>query len=337
MVRMVDVAQAAGVSTMTVSNVINGRPGVAADTRLRVLKAIDRLGYEVNASARSLRTGRTGALGFVLPELDSPYYAHLSDRLAAAAQRRGRHLLLERTGATRERELEAISFGHLRRYDGVIVNVVRLDAADLDQLRFETPVVFLGESPVPSRFDHVMMDNVGGSREATSHLLTTGSLQVAMLGGRHQDTDDMASLRTRGYRQAHDDVGRHVDPRLVVEVPSYSWDQGHRAVRALHADGVPFDAVFCVTDALAMGAMRALADLGRHVPRDVQVIGFDNGPETDFMIPRLSSVEPGNEDIAELVLDQLERRIVAAGGGHVRPRPVTTTVDARLVLRESTR
>jgi len=321
---------------MTVSNVINGRPGVAADTRMRVLRAVEELGYEVNSTARTLRTGRTGAIGFVLPEVDSPYYAHLSHLLSAGAQSRGRHLLLERTGATRERELEAISFGHLRRYDGAVVNLVRVDSADLDQLRFPTPVVFIGESPIPARFDHVMMDNVGGSREATSRLLSTGSRRVAILGGRHEDTDDMASLRTRGYRQAHGDVRLGVEESLVVEVPSYSWDEGHRAVVDLHHRGLPFDAVFCVTDALAMGALRALADLGLHVPRDVQVIGFDNGPEADFMVPRLSSVEPGNDAIAQVVLDLLERRMSTRGPRDLGPRP-TTVVSSRLVLRESTR
>ncbi|WP_164983891.1 LacI family DNA-binding transcriptional regulator [Cellulomonas endophytica] len=334
MVRMVDVARAAGVSTMTVSNVVNGRPGVGPDTRSRVMQAVDELGYEVNAAARSLRTGRTGAIGLVLPDLDSPYYAHLSNRLSAGAQERGRHLLLERTGGTREQELDAVSFAHLRRYDGAVVTLVRLDAADLDRMRFGTPVVFLGESPVPRRFDHVMMDNVGGSREATDHLLRTGSRRVAIVGGRRDDTDDMGSLRTRGYRQAHADLGRAVDPCLVVETASYTWRHGYEAVRSLHADGLDVDGVFAVTDTLATGALRALADLGLRVPQDVQVIGFDNGPETDFLVPRLSSVEPGNDAIAALALDLLERRIRGEGAGTARP---TTTTRAHLVLRESTR
>ncbi|GAB3243914.1 LacI family DNA-binding transcriptional regulator [Kineococcus gypseus] len=334
MVRMVDVARAAGVSTMTVSNVVNGRPGVGTETRTRVLAAVDELGYQVNAAARSLRTGRTGAIGLVLPELDSPYYAHLADRLSAAVGSRGRHLLVERTGGVRERELEAVSPGRLRRYDGVIATLVQLGSRDLSRLRFETPVVFLGESPVPSRFDHVVMDNVGGSRQATSHLLSTRSRHVAIVGGRRAGTDDMASLRTLGYRQAHADAGLDVDEDLVVEVGCCSWADGYRAVTALHDAGRAFDALFCVTDALATGALRALADLDLHVPRDVQVVGFDNGEQAAFLVPRLSSVEPGNDAIAELVVDLLEQRV--QDPGDARPG-VTSTVTSRLVLRESTR
>ncbi|MBO3083142.1 LacI family DNA-binding transcriptional regulator [Cellulomonas fengjieae] len=336
MVRMVDVARQAGVSPMTVSNVVNGRPGVSPGTRARVLAAVAELGYEVNATARSLRTGRTGAVGLVLPDLEGPYHAHLFNRLAAGAESHGWHLLLQRTGGSREGELAAISPAHLRRFEGAIVNLVRLRPADLTRLRLEIPVVFIGESPVPRRFDHVMMDNVGGSRAATSRLLGTGSRRVAIVGGGHEDTDDMASLRTRGYREAHDDVGLAVDPGLVIEVPSYSSDQGHRAVLALHERDPSFDAVFCVTDALAMGALRALADLGLRVPGDVQVIGFDNGPEAEFTVPRLSSVEPGNEAITDQILAVLQQRIRADGAGGSRP-PATNTAGARLVLRESTR
>ncbi|TDD72660.1 LacI family transcriptional regulator [Jiangella aurantiaca] len=336
---MIDVAHEAGVSAMTVSNVINGRPGVSAETRLRVLATISKLGYQVNLAARHLRAGRTGAVGLIVPDIDRPYYAQLASRLAKGVEKRGLHLVVERTGGDAERELEAISFGRLRMYDGVVISPLRVDAADLDQLHFETPVVFIGERPVPKTFDHVMMDNVGGARQATQHLLTTGSRRIAVVGGRHDDhVDDMPSLRTRGYRQAHVELGVQVDEQLVVEVESFDPGAGFQAVRRLHESGIAFDGVFALTDAAAMGVLRALADLRVEVPRDVQVIGFDNGKETEFLVPRLSSVEPGNETMADRVLELLEHRVAAArDGGKDAPDPVTTIVTAQLALRESTR
>ncbi|WP_232827529.1 LacI family DNA-binding transcriptional regulator [Jiangella endophytica] len=333
---MIDVAREAGVSAMTVSNVINGRPGVSADTRLRVLATIADLGYQVNLAARHLRAGRTGAVGLIVPDLDGPYYAQLATRLARGVERRGLHLVLERTGASAERELEAISFGRLRMYDGVIMSLLRLDSADLEQVRFETPVVFIGERPVPETFDHVMMDNVGGARLATEHLLTTGARRIAVIGGKHDDhVDDMPSLRTRGYRQAHAEAGVEVDERLVIEVESFSSRSGYEATTRLHESGVAFDAAFVLTDAAAMGVLRALADLGVDVPGDAQVVGFDNGTETDFLVPRLSSVEPGNEAMADTILDLLDRRMAVPGADGAAQ--VTTMVNARLVLRETTR
>src|SRR5690625_2091254 len=167
---MIDVARAAGVSAMTVSNVINGRPGVSAETRLRVMELVSKLDYRVNVAARNLRARRSGAIGLIVPDIDRPYYAQLAGLLAAGADRRGLHLVVERTGGDIERELEAIALGRLRRYDGVIICPLRLGASELERLRFETPVVFIGERPVPTAYDHVMMDNIGGAREATRHL-----------------------------------------------------------------------------------------------------------------------------------------------------------------------
>ncbi|WP_116953655.1 LacI family DNA-binding transcriptional regulator [Jiangella endophytica] len=336
---MIDVAREAGVSAMTVSNVINGRTGVSAETRLRVLATIADLGYQVNHAARHLRAGRTGAVGLIVPDLDGPYYAQLATRLARDLHERGLHLVLEQTNASPERELEAISFGRLRMYDGLIMSLLRLDAADLDQVSFETPVVFIGERPVPPAFDHIMMDNVGGARLATRHLLKSGARRIAVIGGRHDDgTEDMPSLRTRGYRQAHAELGVEIDPRLVVEVESFTTPSGFRALTWLQESGVPFDAVFAFTDAAAMGVLRALADAGLQVPQDVQVMGFDNGTETEFLVPRLSSVEPGNGAMAERIVELLDRRMAAGGnGGAEVPPQVTTMVNARLVLRETTR
>lgn len=337
-VRMIDVAREAGVSAMTVSNVINGRPGVSARTRLRVLETAAKLGYQVNLAARHLRAGRTGAVGLIVPDIDQPYYAQLASRLAGGVERRGLHLVVERTGRDADRELEAMSLGRLSMYDGVIISPLHVDAADLERLHLETPVVFIGERPVPPTYDHVMMDNVGGAGLATRHLISTGSRRIAIIGGRHDDhAADMPSLRTRGYREAHAELGIDVDEQLVVE-ESFDLAAGARGVRRLHDDGVAFDAVFALTDTAAMGVLRALADLHVEVPRDVQVIGFDNGKETEFLVPRLSSVEPGNSAIADRVLDLLDRRIAAArNAGETSPDPVVMTVNARLALRESTR
>ncbi len=337
-VTMADVARESGVSAMTVSNVINGRPGVSDETRLRVLAAVSKLGYQVNLVARHLRAGRTGAVGLIVPDLDGAYYPQLADRLARGLEGGGHHLALVRTGARRERELEAISRGRLRMYDGVIISLLKVEAADLGRSNFDTPAIFIGERPVPHAFDHVMMDNVGGALLATRHMLTTGSRRIAIIGGVPGDgVDDMSSLRSRGYRQAHADLGVEVDERLVVQSDSFTMQGGYDALMRLHQSGVPFDGVFALTDATAMGVLRALVDLGLHVPQDVQVIGFDNGKETEFLTPRLSSVEPGNDIMADTVLDLLQQRMRPAAARDGASPGTRTMVPARLELRESTR
>jgi DNA-binding LacI/PurR family transcriptional regulator len=334
-VRMSDVAREAGVSTMTVSNVVNGRSGVREETRRRVLESVERLGYRPNTTARRLRGGRSGAFGLLVPELDEAYFAHLAARLSDEAQVHGYHVVLERTGATREGELGALSPERLAAYDGVVISPVVLDADALRAAHLEGPCVLLGERPFRGAIPHVMMDDIGGATLAVEHLLRTGARRVALVGGRREVAfTDMASLRSVGYRRAHTDAGVEVDERLIVAASSFSMRDGYEAVVRLHEDGVDFDAAFVLTDAAAMGVLRALADLGRAIPGDVQVVGFDNDAEAEFMVPRLTTVDPGNDAMAQAILRLLLAQI-RDGDRTTGPRHEVTS--AELVVRESTR
>lgn len=334
--RMSDVAQEAGVSTMTVSNVVNGRPGVSDETRRRVLETVARLGYRPNTTARRLRTGLSGTFGLLVPDLDTAYYAHLAARLSDAAQEHGYHVVSEGTGATREGELGALSPERLAAYDGVVISPVALGAEELRSAHIERPCVLLGERPLLVEHPHVMMDNIGGATLAVRHLLETGARRVALIGGRRAVAfTDMASLRSVGYRRAHTDAGLEVDEDLVVEITSFSMRGGYEAVLRLEKAGVDFDAAFVLTDTAAMGVLRALADLGRKVPGDVQVIGFDNNAETEFTVPRLTTVDPDNDAMARAIIRLLLAQ-VREGRRSTGPRHNVVSA-ARLVLRESTR
>jgi DNA-binding LacI/PurR family transcriptional regulator len=331
-VTMADVARSAGVSTMTVSNVINGRPRVGAATRERVLAAISDLGYQVNLAARHLRAGRTGVVGLAVPELERPYFAQLAGRLADRFEQHGLRIVMERTGASREGELDAVAFSRLRMYDGLILSVVDIDPAELSQLRTDAPVVLIGERALPSRFDHVMMDNVDGARQATAHLLGTGARRVAMIGGDPTGSENMPALRAEGYAIAHTDAGVAVDPDLNVRC-SFRLQDGYDAIRTLLDRGTGFDAVFALTDVVAMGALRALADAGLRVPEDVQVVGFDDIDEAAYLVPSLSSVNPGHDEMADRITALLTTQITGGPTGD----PQEVVVPARLVTRGTTK
>lgn len=331
---MTDVARRAGVSAMTVSNVINGRSQrVSEPTKRRVLATIAELGYQVNMTARNLRMGRTGVVGLAVPGFEPGYYAELAERLADRLDGHGLRLAVERTGASRTAELDALTSARLSSYDGFVLSVVAGDAADLERLSVDTPVVLIGERAVPARFDHVLMDNVAGARLATEFLLRSGARRIALLGGESGVEESMPHLRTRGYQEAHAAAGLAVSDELIVH-SEFAARDGYTATRGLVDRGIEFDAVFALTDSAAIGALRALAQTGRRVPQDVQVVGFDNLDDSRFTVPSLTTVEPGNAEMADAICALLVERIASG------PDPVPARVvmpEARIVERETTR
>nr|WP_272954558.1 LacI family DNA-binding transcriptional regulator [Kribbella sandramycini] len=328
---MADVARTAGVSTMTVSNVVNGRPRVGAATRERVLAAINELGYQVNLAARHLRAGRTGVVGLAVPELERPYFAQLAGRLADQFEAHGLRIVMERTGASREGELDAVAFSRLRMYDGLILSVVDMDPGELTGIGTDAPVVMIGERALPSRFDHVLMDNVDGARQATAQLLA-GNRRIAMLGGDPAGAATMPALRAQGYALAHHAAGVPIDPALNVQC-MFGFQDGYDAVRSLLDRGIAFDAVFALTDVVAIGALRALADAGIQVPAEVELIGFDDLDEAAYLVPSLSTINPGHEQMAAAIT----RLLLARLAGEPAAEAQELIVPAALVLRGTTR
>ncbi len=328
-----DVARHAGVSSMTVSNVLNGRSQrVSEATKERVLATLGELGYRVNLTARHLRTGRTGMVGLAVPDFTPGYYSELADRLADRFAAHGLRLVVERTSGRRS-ELESLSAARLSVYDGFVLSVVAGDTQDLEQLSVETPVVLIGERTVPARFDHVLMDNVTGARMATRLLIKRGARRIALLGGATGDGDSMPQLRTRGYLAAHRAARLAIRPELIRPGGFRRLD-GFEQVRRLIEEEIAFDAVFALTDTEAMGALTALVEAGLRVPDDVQVIGFDNLSDTRFSVPPLSTVEPGNDRMADAICELLLSRMEE--DGERRPAQVVMPA-ARLVERGTTR
>jgi DNA-binding LacI/PurR family transcriptional regulator len=197
---MQDVAARAGVSIKTVSNVVNGYPYIRTGTKQRVEDAIAELGYRVNITARSLRQGRTGMIGLAVPELSVPYFAELADSVIRAADAHGIVVLIEQTGATRERELDVLTGERRHLTDGLIFSPVALGPEDRDLLVVDYPMVLLGERIFDGPADHVTMSNVDAARAATRHLVAAGRRRIVLLGAHPGETMGSALLREQGYR-----------------------------------------------------------------------------------------------------------------------------------------
>jgi DNA-binding LacI/PurR family transcriptional regulator len=336
MVTMSEVAKAAGVSVMTVSNVVNGHRYVSEATRDRVLEAIDRLGYRVNLAARTLRSGSTGVIGLAVPDLHSPYVGQLASLLIGRAAELGYQVVVEQTGAERENELGALVHSRVRRYDGLIISTVGLGDEDAEQLRSDVPLVALGESISPGNttatIDHVAMANIEGSRDATRHLIERGCRRIVALGGSTRAEVQASTLRTAGYRQALAEAGLPWREELVADC-GFAMSQGAAATRALVETGVRFDGMACFTDAAAVGALRALADHGIAVPGEVLVTGFDDIEQAAYTVPSLTAVAPGHAEMVDAALRMLTDRIAGRRADDVFEE---FTGPHRLVVREST-
>ena len=180
-------------------------PPVEAPTRDRVLAAVEQLGYEVNLTARHLKSGRTDTVALIVPSLHD-YYSDLADQIAPLVEEGGRHLVLERTGASPQSEIESLSVARLRMYDGVLLSVAGLDRERLERVRTMAPIVLLGEREVPDRFDHVQLANEEGARLATAHMLAAAPV-ASWCSEVTQAPASMATLRRAGWQTAHREAG----------------------------------------------------------------------------------------------------------------------------------
>lgn len=339
MATMVDVARLAGVSVKTVSNVLNGYPYIRETTRSRVLAAIDELGYELNVTARSLRSGRTGMIGLAVPELGQPYFGQLADEVLAAARRHGVQVLIEPTGFTREGELAALREPRRGLIDGLVFSPAALEQGDASLLgEVGYPLVLLGEQIFSPHVDHVTMRNVEGARAATDLLLDAGRRRIAAVGMLHAETAGSAALRFSGYREALAARGLELDERLLGWADD-GWHRanGARAMAAVLDSGVPVDGVVAFNDALAIGAMFELQVRGLSIPRDVAVVGFDDIEDARYSVPSLTTVDPGRREIADVAVELLVRRVQERLNPPDEPAPpVLHLADLRVVEREST-
>ncbi|MGY4645941.1 LacI family DNA-binding transcriptional regulator [Cellulomonas sp. URHB0016] len=331
MVRMSDVAREAGVSVMTVSNVLNDRLPVGAPTRARVLAAVESLGYEVNLTARHLRAGRTDTVALIVPSFHD-YFGEVADQIAPLVEEHGRHLVLERTSASPEHEMESLSVARLQLYDGVLLSVAGLDPEQLGRVRTSKPIVLLGERDVPDHFDHVRLANEQGAHLATAHMIERGSRRILALGCTLDRAHMMSSDRRLGWENAHREAGLPVDERYVVPVPSFSSHGARGAVLDVIASGLPFDGIFAATDVIALGAVAGLADRGLRVPDEVQLAGFDNLDVSSFVPPGITSVDPNHRGVAQHAVRLLDQRM--AGGAGPAEHVVA---PVSLVVRGSTR
>ncbi|WP_329492700.1 LacI family DNA-binding transcriptional regulator [Kitasatospora herbaricolor] len=327
-----DVAQRAGVSVKTVSNVVNNYPHVTPAMRERVQQAIDELGYRPNLIARHLRKGRTGIIALAVPELGNPYFAELAGAVIDAAARHDYTVLLDHTGGRRENEILVSQGFRAHVIDGLILSPIELEAEDLLGRSEDAPLVLLGEREYEAPYDQIAIDNVAAARSAVRHLTGLGHRRIAFLGARRESARRPAHLRLRGWREELTAAGLPCDDSLVAATDGYGRVDGAAAMNALLDRGERPDAVFAYNDLVALGAMRVLTERRLRVPQDVSVVGFDDIEEGRFSPVALTTVSPDKQAIARLAVQRVVARLAGTPGlepEHIQP-------GYTLTVREST-
>lgn len=300
---MKDVADHAGVSVRSVSNVVNDFHYVSDDMRRKVQASLDHLGYSINTVARGLRSGRTGTIALVVPQLAEPYFAELAQAVIRAAASRGLTVLLETTEDPKM-QTEILRGALNPIADGVLLSAT---VASIGQ-RADVPLVMLGEHR-PTQFGHyVGLDNIAAARTVVRHLLEQGCTRIAALGF---GTSATAAQRYKAYEaELH---AWNVTPadNLAISTDDWSPGGGRTAVEQLLAKTIEFDGVFAFNDSLAYGAIRALKAAGLAIPDDVAVAGMDNLVQSEYVDPPLTSLAPDIGALADtavaLLVDQIEQ------------------------------
>jgi DNA-binding LacI/PurR family transcriptional regulator len=327
-----DVAELAQVSIRTVSNVVSDYEHVSERMRVRVMRAIDELDYRPNPVARTLRTGRTGMLALVVPEIEVPYFSQLARDVINAAGEHGYRVMIDQTGHDHQRERDLLTGGgRTMLFDGILFSPL-VTKAELLEMNGAAgmPLVLLGEHDFDGRYDHVAIDNVRAAYDAVWHLASTGRTRIGAIG--QQPAEDYATpqQRSAGYHDALRDAGLEFLPALARPAAHYSRAEGYAAAQDLLALERAPDAIFCYSDLLAMGAIRAIFDAGLSVPDDIAIIGIDDIEEGRYSRPSLSTVSLDTPFIAAQAVSRIVERIAD-------PEREAAEVVAphRLIVRES--
>lgn len=325
MVTMKDVGREAGVSAMTVSNVLRGNTNVTPETAQRVREAADKLHYRLNTtslSARSLRvsTSRHGrnfsTIGLAIFELDRPYPSQLASLISQAAEKRGYQTVVQETRINADNERSIIERVSNQFCDGLIFSSSRLSAAEIEQLSNHRPTVLLDDDRPQQDLDTILTPSEAGAQAAIEYLWSTGKRRIGIVGGlgesadEHEtyDSNDTRHRRMMGCRNAFEKLG--VDWYSVPIIATPWNDTDARRTINEQADLVrSCDALFCMTDTTAFGVIRGLKDIGLRVPEDIAVMGFDGIEMGATMVPSLTTVAVDIPMVAQKAVDMLIERI----------------------------
>ena len=303
-----DVARLAGVSTATVSHVINGTRYVSQELYTRVTEAMERLKYHPNRLAQSLRSGETKSIGLIVPDNSNPFFCEVARICEDVGFQNGYNVFLCNSDDSVEKESAYINMLIAKQIDGLILISSGSDSTALRELaRLNIPVVITDRDSPRLAYDRVLVNNQRGGYQATRHLIELGHRRIACISGPEKMLT--SQQRVNGYRRALKEAGIAAHPKYLLH-GDFRFQSGEDAMQQLLLVDPRPTAVFACNDLMAIGALRALHRAGLQAPEQLSLIGFDNISFASVVVPALTSIAHPVKELAQtsmkLLLDHIK-------------------------------
>jgi len=326
---ILDVARLAGVSTATVSRVINSPDTVREETREKVLLAMAKCNYKYNALARGFVTKKSNTIGLIIPTISNAVFAESTLGVQEYADQKNIRVVLGNSYYKYSQEKNLVKALRESQVDGLIITTTNLKGEILKSLVDENfPFVLLFSTVKGGPMSAVGIDNYLGGYLATEHLISLGHKRICMVAGNFSMTD-RSFHRWHGYKKCLRDNGIPYDKELLVQT-DYSLSGGRDSIKKLLNLPSPPTAVFCSNDYIALGTMKGAREAGLTLPDDLSIVGFDDMQTASYMVPALTTIrQPAYEmgqRAAKILLQLIEKK----------SKPVQDMMDSTLIVREST-
>lgn len=313
-VTLKDVAKAAGVSYATVSRALSGSPQIGSDTRERIIKLCDEMGYTTNYVARSMVMKKTDLIGLVVPSIDNQFMSELAYYAEMSARSHGYNIMLCNSGPDLKQEKTVVKLLLGRQVDGILI--VPQSPKTYENIRAYTdqvPTVFLSENLRDQPQSYVAADNSRGTYIGTKYLYELGHREILYFGRRHSTTHQ---LRAEGYMKACQELGLR-QRFFNSEFSRSSINNGYQMARELFSKPLDYTAIFASTDSNALGILKAADEMNIDIPGRLSLIGFDNITATGMPRIELTTIEQPKRDMAVQAVDMLRDKIENGTQGYV--------------------
>ena len=322
------VAEKAEVSVNTASRAINNKPDINENTKKRILKVAQELGYIRNAAAVALRTKKTGTIGVVIADNRNPFYAEVLNGMEETAREKNYHIIFTNTQRDYKKEEEAINLLLAKRVDGLLIAPVQDREDDIKKLiEANIPFVIVGRNFNDIELDAVYNDEVKGGFLAIEYLIKKGHKRIALIDGFLYKSP--AKGRLEGYKNALKKYEIPFDDALLT-VGDIDVKDGYKRTKQLLEKGLNFTAIFAYNDIMAFGSMQAIKEKGLRIPEDIGLVGYDNIPFSSLISPALTTIRLKKQDLGVESVKLLLSRI---NGNREKNKKIMLNIE--LIVRET--